>query len=201
MTKNSSQKLNLVVLISGSGSNLQAIIDAIESNRLDASIRAVISNKHDAYGLQRAKKAGISTEVLEHKNFPDRESFDLQLIKTIDQYLPDLLVMAGFMRILSDGFINHFTDRMINIHPSLLPKFKGLHTHKRALEAGEAEHGLTIHYVTAELDSGPILKQVKVPVYKDDNEETLANRVLEQEHIAYPEVIQWIAENKFPTLD
>jgi len=201
MTKNSSQKLNLVVLISGSGSNLQAIIDAIESNRLDASIRAVISNKHDAYGLQRAKKAGISTEVLEHKNFPDRESFDLQLIKTIDQYQPDLLVMAGFMRILSDGFINHFTDRMINIHPSLLPKFKGLHTHKRALEAGEAEHGLTIHYVTAELDSGPILKQVKVPVYKDDNEETLANRVLEQEHIAYPEVIQWIAENKFPTLD
>ena len=201
MTKNHLQKLNLVVLISGSGSNLQAIIDAIENNNLDASIKAVISNKNNAFGLQRAKKAGISTEVLDHQNFPDRESFDGQLVKTINQYQPDLLVMAGFMRILSENFINHFTGRMINIHPSLLPKFKGLHTHKRALEAGETEHGLTIHYVTAELDSGPILKQVKVPVFKDDSEKTLANRVLAQEHIAYPEVIQWIAKNKLSALD
>jgi phosphoribosylglycinamide formyltransferase 1 len=201
MTKNYSQKLNLVVLISGSGSNLQAIIDAIEKHNLDVSIKAVISNKSNAYGLQRAKKAGITTEVLEHEHFTDRDSFDHQLVKTIDQYQPDLLVMAGFMRILSEHFINHFAGRMINIHPSLLPKYKGLHTHKRALEAGETEHGLTIHYVTAELDSGPILKQVKVPVFKNDNVETLAKRVLTQEHIAYPEVIQWIAEKKLSALD
>jgi phosphoribosylglycinamide formyltransferase 1 len=190
------QKFNLVVLISGSGSNLQAIIDAIDSNNLAVSIKAVISNKHDAYGIQRAKNAGINTEILEHKNYPDRNDFDQQLIKIIDQYHPDLLVMAGFMRILSDDFINHFRNKMINIHPSLLPKYKGLHTHKRALEAGEKEHGLTIHYVTSELDSGPILKQVKVPVLTGDTEQTLASRVLEQEHIAYPEVIQWIANKK-----
>jgi len=200
MIKNQSQKLNLVVLISGGGSNLQAIIDSIDNNNLDATIKSVISNKSDAFGLQRATKAGIATDIIDNKDFPDRKSFDLQLIKTIIKYNPDLIVMAGFMRILSEGFINHFTGKMINIHPSLLPKFKGLHTHKRALEAGETEHGLTIHYVTAELDSGPILKQVKVPVFKSDNEEILANRVLEQEHIAYPEVIQWIAENKLPGL-
>ncbi|MFK5893876.1 MAG: phosphoribosylglycinamide formyltransferase [Pseudomonadota bacterium] len=190
------QKFNLVVLISGSGSNLQAIIDAVKGNKLDVSIKAVISNKEDAYGIQRANKAGIRTEIIDHKNYPDRETFDQQLIKIIDKYHPDLLVMAGFMRILSEEFINHFKNRMINIHPSLLPKFKGLHTHKRVLQAGEKEHGLTIHYVTAELDSGPILKQVKVPVFIDDTEETLASRVLEQEHIAYPEVIQWIANKK-----
>ena len=190
------QKFDLVVLISGSGSNLQAIIDAIDSNNLAVSIKAVISNKHDAYGIQRAKNAGINTEILEHKNYPDRNDFDQQLIKIIDKYHPDLLVMAGFMRILSDDFINHFRNKMINIHPSLLPKYKGLHTHKRALEAGEKEHGLTIHYVTSELDSGPILKQVKVPVLTGDTEQTLASRVLEQEHIAYPEVIQWIANKK-----
>jgi len=200
MIKNQSQKLNLVVLISGGGSNLQAIIDSIKNNNLDATIKSVISNKSDAFGLQRANKAGIATDIIENKDYPDRESYDLQLIKTIIKYNPDLIVMAGFMRILSEGFINHFTGKMINIHPSLLPKFKGLHTHKRALEAGETEHGLTIHYVTAELDSGPILKQVKVPVFKSDSEEILANRVLEQEHIAYPEVIQWIAENKLPDL-
>jgi len=200
MIKNQSQKLNLVVLISGGGSNLQAIIDSIKNNNLDATIKSVISNKSDAFGLQRANKAGIATDIIENKDYPDRESYDLQLIKTIIKYNPDLIVMAGFMRILSEGFINHFTGKMINIHPSLLPKFKGLHTHKRALEAGESEHGLTIHYVTAELDSGPILKQVKVPVFKSDSEEILANRVLEQEHIAYPEVIQWIAENKLPDL-
>jgi len=200
MINNQSNKLNLVVLISGGGSNLQAIIDSIENNNLNASIKAVVSNKSNAYGLTRAKNSGIATEIIEHKDYPDRESFDQQLIKIINKYHPDLIVMAGFMRILSEEFINNFTGKMINIHPSLLPKYKGLHTHKRALEAGDTEHGLTIHYVTAELDSGPILKQIKVPVLKNDNEETLANRVLEQEHIAYPEVIQWIAENKLPHL-
>ncbi|MFK5986467.1 MAG: phosphoribosylglycinamide formyltransferase [Pseudomonadota bacterium] len=190
------QKLNIVVLISGSGSNLQSIIDAIENNKLDACIKAVICNKNDAYGMQRAQQAGIATQLIEHTLFPDREAFDQQMIKVIDQYQPDLLVMAGFMRILTEPFINHYQGKMINIHPSLLPKHKGLHTHRRVLEAGETEHGLTIHYVTTELDSGPILKQVKIAVLKDDTEEKLAARILEQEHIAYPEVIQWIAKEK-----
>ncbi len=197
MASNGSHKLNIVVLISGNGSNLQAIIEAIKNNKLDASIKAVISNNHNAYGIQRANNAGINTEILDHKNYPDRERFDQQLIKLIDQYQPDLLVLAGYMRILCDNFINHFSNKIINIHPSLLPKFKGLNTHKRVLQAGEKEHGLTIHYVTSELDSGPIIKQVKVPVFVDDTEDTLSSRVLEQEHIAYPEVIQWIANKKF----
>ncbi len=196
MIKNLANKLNLVILISGGGSNLQAIIDAINENKVDAYISVVISNKADAFGLERAEISGIKTELIDHTSFADRESFDRQLIKVIDCYKPDLLVMAGFMRILSDGFINHYENKMINIHPSLLPKFKGINTHKRALEAGETEHGLSIHYVTAELDSGPILKQVIVPILKNDTEELLAQRVLEQEHIAYPEVIQCIAKEK-----
>jgi phosphoribosylglycinamide formyltransferase-1 len=196
MNKNQLNKLNLVVLISGGGSNLQAIIDAINEKRIDAYISAVISNKAQAFGLERAERSGIKTEFIDHTRYCDRESFDQQLIKVIDTYHPDLLVMAGFMRILSSEFINHYIHKMINIHPSLLPKFKGLNTHKRALEAGETEHGLSIHYVTAELDSGPILKQVSVPILKNDTEEILAKRVLEQEHIAYPEVIQCIAKEK-----
>ncbi len=186
----------LVILISGSGSNLQAIIDAIARKKLDAQIAAVISNNKAAYGLQRARAADIPTHVIEHQQFPDRESFDQQLMQTIDQYQPDLVVLAGFMRILSSDFVAHYDQKMINIHPSLLPRYKGLHTHRRVLEAGEKEHGLTIHYVTADLDSGPILRQVKVPVLDDDDESTLAARVLEQEHIAYPEVIQWLATKK-----
>ena len=199
MHTNSAHKLKLVILISGGGSNLQAIIDAIGENKLNADIMAVVSNKADAYGIQRAKKCGIKTEIIEHIKYPSRHDFDQELVQIIDKYTPDLVVMAGFMRILSDNFINHYNNKMINIHPSLLPKFKGLHTHKRALEAGEVEHGLTIHYVTAELDSGPILKQVKVPILKNDNEEILAQRVLKQEHIAYPELIQCIAQEKLST--
>ena len=183
----------LVVLISGSGSNLQAIIDAIATGQLEARIQAVISNQADAYGLQRARQAGINTHIIAHQDYPDREAFDQQLAAVIDSYQPDLVVLAGFMRILTPDFVRHYAGKMINIHPSLLPKYKGLHTHKRVLEAGDTEHGLTIHYVTVDLDSGPILTQVRVPVQADDTEQTLAARVLQQEHIAYPRVIQTLA--------
>jgi len=190
------QTLKIVVLISGSGSNLQAIINAIKENRLDAEISVVICNNADAYGLKRAHSESIPTEIIDHRLFESRELFDQQLIKVIDHYKAELIVMAGFMRILSDGFIKHYKNRMINIHPSLLPKYKGLNTHERVLESGDEEHGLTIHYVTTELDSGPILKQVKIKINKGDTKEVLAARILQLEHIAYPEVIQCIAKQK-----
>lgn len=186
--------LDIVVLISGGGSNLQSIIDAVAAKHVSARIKAVFSNNKDAYGLERAAKAGISCEVIEHKTYPDRESFDRELMLKIDSYQPQLVVLAGFMRILTDEFVEHYENRMINIHPSLLPKYRGLHTHRRALEAGDKEHGLSIHYVSKELDGGPLITQVKVPVLAGDTEEVLAKRVLEQEHIAYPQVIQQIAE-------
>jgi len=189
--------LDIVVLISGSGSNLQSIIDAVNSKQISARIKAVFSNKKEAYGLQRAADAGIPCEVIEHHAFPDRQSFDQQLMRTIDSYQPQLVVLAGFMRILTDDFVAHYENRMINIHPSLLPKYRGLHTHRRALKAGDTEHGLSIHYVSSELDGGPLITQVKVPILADDSEETLAQRVLQQEHIAYPRVIQEIAKKHF----
>ena len=188
--------LPIVVLLSGSGSNLQAIIDRISEGRLNARIMAVISNKADAYGLQRAQQAGIPTEVIEHHQFDSRESFDSQLIKTIDKYQPELIVLAGFMRILTDEFVNHYYGKMINIHPSLLPKYRGLHTHRRALEAGDNEHGLSIHFVSSKLDGGPVILQKTVPVMAGDTEQVLAQRVLAEEHKAYPQVIQWIAEKR-----
>ncbi len=191
-----SRPLPIVVLLSGSGSNLQAIIDRIAEGKLNAEIMAVISNKADAYGLERARKAGIPTELIEHSQFDNRESFDAQLIKTIDKYQPELIVLAGFMRILTNQFVDHYYGRMINIHPSLLPRHRGLHTHRRVLEAGDSEHGLSIHFVSSELDGGPVILQTRVPVLADDNEETLALRVLTREHQSYPEVIQWIAENR-----
>ncbi len=188
--------LPIVVLLSGSGSNLQAIIDRISEGRLNARIMAMISNKADAYGLQRAQQAGIPTEVIEHHQFDSRESFDTQLIKTIDKYQPELIVLAGFMRILTDEFVNHYYGKMINIHPSLLPKYRGLHTHRRALEAGDNEHGLSIHFVSSKLDGGPVILQKTVPVMAGDTEQVLAQRVLAEEHKAYPQVIQWIAEKR-----
>ncbi len=188
--------LPIVVLLSGSGSNLQAIIDRISEDRLNARIMAVISNKADAYGLQWAQQAGIPTEVIEHHQFDSRESFDTQLIKTIDKYQPELIVLAGFMRILTDEFVNHYYGKMINIHPSLLPKYRGLHTHRRALEAGDNEHGLSIHFVSSKLDGGPVILQKTVPVMAGDTEQVLAQRVLAEEHKAYPQVIQWIAEKR-----
>jgi phosphoribosylglycinamide formyltransferase-1 len=186
------ERLPVVVLISGSGSNLQAIIDA----DLPITIRAVISNRADAYGLTRAEQAGIPTAVLDHKAYPDRESYDAALQELIDSYRPGLLVLAGFMRILSDGFVRHYEGRMINIHPSLLPKYRGLDTHARAIAAGDAEAGCSVHFVTPELDSGPIIIQARVTIRDGDTPETLAARVLEQEHRIYPEAIRKFAEGE-----
>ena len=197
----SSAPLPIVVLLSGSGSNLQSIIERINDGSVNARIAAVISNKPEAYGLQRARQAGIATETIDHQQFDSRESFDAELTRRIEKYQPELIVLAGFMRILSDDFVNHFYGRMINIHPSLLPKYRGLHTHQRALEAGDNEHGLSIHYVSAELDGGPLILQRRVPVLAQDTPDSLAQRVLAEEHIAYPQVIQWFAQGRLHLVD
>lgn len=186
---------NVVVLISGSGSNLQALIDSQGAGN-PASIRAVISNRADAYGLVRAQNAGIATAVLDHKAFEGREAFDAALIEAIDAYRPDLVVLAGFMRILTPGFVRHYAGRLLNIHPSLLPRYKGLHTHQRALEAGDAEHGCSVHFVTEELDGGPLVVQAVVPVRAGDTAETLASRVQIGEHHIYPLAVRWFAEGR-----
>ncbi|MCN4143690.1 MAG: phosphoribosylglycinamide formyltransferase [Thiohalomonas sp.] len=193
--------LPIVVLISGGGTNLQSIIDRIADKTLNARLCAVISNKADAYGIERAKNANISIEIIDHKQYDSRESFDAELTQCIEKYQPQLIVLAGFMRILTDDFVNHFYGKMINIHPSLLPKYRGIHTHQRALEAGDDIHGLSIHYVSTKLDGGPVILQKSVAVLEHDSEETLAKRVLEQEHIAYPQVIQWVAEGRLQLSD
>ncbi|MBC6905585.1 phosphoribosylglycinamide formyltransferase [Saccharophagus sp. K07] len=187
-------KTRVVVLISGSGSNLQALIDAAANADYPAQIVAVISNKSDAYGLVRAQNSGIATAVLDHKAFASREEFDAALRDKIDSYQPDLVVLAGFMRILTADFVNHYLGRMLNIHPSLLPLYPGLHTHRRAIEAGDATHGATVHFVTAELDGGPAVVQAEVPVEQGDTEELLAKRVLAQEHRIYPLAVRWFAD-------
>lgn len=180
----------LAVLISGRGSNMRSIISAIQTGQLNARICVVISNRPDAEGLAFAEAAGIPVRTLDHKTFDSREAFDQQLMALIDTFQPDYIVLAGFMRILSAQFVAHYTNRLINIHPSLLPKFKGLNTHRRAIEAGETEHGATVHFVTAELDDGPIILQASVPVLPDDTEETLAARVLVEEHKLYPDALK-----------
>ncbi|RTZ81532.1 MAG: phosphoribosylglycinamide formyltransferase [Gammaproteobacteria bacterium] len=187
--------LPVVVLISGGGTNLQAIIDAAEQG-LPIKIRAVISNRPDAYGLERARRAGIPTKVLDHRDYPDRESFDRALARLIDSYQPELVLLAGFMRILTPGFVHHYAGRMFNIHPSLLPRHQGLHTHERALQAGDSEHGASIHFVTEELDGGPVVLQARVPVQEGDTPDILAARVLEQEHRIYPLAVKWFAEGR-----
>jgi len=187
---------NVVVLISGSGSNLQALIDSLAGADTPAVIRAVISNRADAYGLERARKAGIETRFLDHKSYADRVSFDAALIQAIDGFGADLVLLAGFMRILSADFVRHYQGRLLNIHPSLLPKYKGLHTHQRALEAGDAEHGCSVHFVTEELDGGPLVVQAAIPVESDDTPETLAQRVHVQEHVIYPLAMRWFAEGR-----
>ena len=184
------EKTRLVILISGRGSNMRSIIAAAEQGELNIDIAAVLSNRPDAAGLQFAHEAGISTAVIDHKLFESRESFDKAMAAEIDRYQPDFVILAGFMRILTAEFVDHFAGRLINIHPSLLPKFKGLHTHQRAIEAGETEHGASVHFVTAELDDGPVILQAKVPVLTNDNADTLAARVLEQEHMLYPAAIK-----------
>ena len=188
-------RLSLVVLISGSGSNLQSIIDNIGSGELDARIAAVISNREDAYGLERAREAGIATAVLSHKGRSRRE-YDTELASLVAEYQPDLVVLAGFMRILSESFIDKFEGRIVNIHPSLLPRHKGLDTHQRVIDAGDTVHGASVHFVTAKLDDGPIILQAEVDVEPGDNASTLQQKVLRQEHVIYPRAIQLIAEGK-----
>jgi len=177
----------IVILISGRGSNLQSILDA----RLDAQIAAVISNNPAARGIEIARSADVDTAVIDHRAFPDRASFEAVLADKVDSYRPDLLVLAGFMRILTEGFIKRFRNRIMNIHPSLLPAFPGVDTHRRALHEGVRIHGCTVHFVTPDLDHGPIVVQAAVPVLPGDDEDRLAARVLEQEHRIYPEAIRW----------
>jgi phosphoribosylglycinamide formyltransferase-1 len=188
--------LNLVVLISGNGSNLQAIIDWIEEGKISGQIKAVISNNADAFGLQRATKANIPTLTLSHKDFSSREEYDAALEKTIEQYQPDLVILAGFMRILSAKLVSHYSGKMLNIHPSLLPKYKGLNTHQRAIDAEELRHGASVHFVTPELDDGPVVLQKSVSVLKEDTAESLARKVQLQERHIYPLAVQWFCEKR-----
>ena len=186
----------IVVLISGSGSNLQAIIDACLSNQISGDVVSVISNKADAFGLTRAKNAGIETCVLSHKDFASREDYDAQLAQLIDSFDPALVVLAGFMRILTPSLVQKFKGKMLNIHPSLLPKYQGLNTHQRAIDAKDDVHGVSVHFVTEELDGGPVVLQAKVPILANDTAESLAQRVHEQEHIIYPLAVKWISEQR-----
>lgn len=186
---------NIVVLISGSGSNLQAIIDDLAGHP-NARICAVVSNRADAYGLVRAQKVGIAQHVLNHKDFADRLAFDTALMQVIDQHQPDLVVLAGFMRILTPEFTRHYAQRLLNIHPSLLPKHKGLNTHQRAIEAGDSEHGCSVHFVTEELDGGPLVVQAVIPVELHDSPQSLAQRVHVREHQIYPMAVRWFAEGR-----
>lgn len=187
---------DVVVLLSGTGGNLQAMIDSFKGGEHPARIRAVISNRADAFGLQRAKDAGIETCVLDHKDYDGREAFDAALIELIDTFQPNLVVLAGFMRILTAGFVRHYQGRLLNIHPSLLPLYKGLHTHQRVLDAGDVEHGCTVHFVTEELDGGPLVVQSVISVQPNDSPSTLAQRVHVQEHHIYPLAIRWFAEGR-----
>jgi len=184
----------VVVLISGNGSNLQAIIDHPQSGGYQLS--AVISNRADAFGLERATQAGIATRIIDHKAFESREAFDAQLMQEIDTFEPDLVVLAGFMRIFSSGFVKHYLGRLLNIHPSLLPAYKGTNTHQRVLDAGETLHGASVHFVTPELDGGPVIRQAVIEVNAADNKDTLAQRVAIEEHKIYPEVITWFASGR-----
>lgn len=187
---------NIVILISGRGSNMEAIVHANEREKWPARVAAVISNKPDAAGLAFAASHGITTAVVNHRDYASREEFDAALAQCIDAYQPDVVVLAGFMRILTPGFVQRYQGRLVNIHPSLLPAFPGLHTHERALEAGCKLHGATVHLVTPELDHGPILAQAAVPVLTEDTPQTLAARVLTKEHLIYPRAVQWMVEDQ-----
>lgn len=187
---------NIVILISGRGSNMEAIVHALQAERWPARVAAVISNRADAAGLDFAAGQGIATAVVRNQDYASRAEFDAALQAVIDGYAPDLVVLAGFMRILTDGFVAHYAGRLLNIHPSLLPLFPGLATHAQALAAGVAEHGATVHFVTAELDHGPLVAQAAVPVLPGDTVETLSARVLEQEHVIYPRAVRWFVEDR-----
>ena len=187
---------NIVILISGRGSNMEAIVKAAAAEQWPARVAAVVSNRADAEGLQFAQAHGIATAVVANRDYATREAFDSALQQTIDRYQPDVVVLAGFLRILTAGFVEHYAARMLNIHPSLLPAFPGLHTHRRALEAGAKTHGATVHFVTPELDHGPIVAQAEVEVRAGDTEDSLAERVLEQEHIIYPRAVRDFIEGR-----
>ncbi|MCK6390405.1 MAG: phosphoribosylglycinamide formyltransferase [Azonexus sp.] len=187
---------NIVILISGRGSNMEAMIAARDAGQLPVNIAAVIANRPDAKGLETAAAAGIATRCLDHKAFAGREAFDTALAACIDEFAPDLVVLAGFMRILTPDFVRHYEGRLLNIHPSLLPAFPGLHTHQRALDEGVRVHGCTVHFVTAELDHGPVVIQAAVPVLDDDTEDSLSARILKQEHRIYPQAVRWFAEGR-----
>ncbi|PKF50613.1 phosphoribosylglycinamide formyltransferase [Enterovibrio nigricans] len=190
----------LVVLVSGNGSNLQAIIDRCH-NQNGMTIRAVMTNKADVYGLTRAKDAGIDAVVVPSKGITDRGQYDSQLMATIDEFAPDLIVLAGFMRILTPEFVRHYHGKMLNIHPSLLPKYPGLNTHQRAMDAGDNEHGTSVHFVTEELDGGPVILQARVPIFEDDTVDTVFSRVQEQEHRIYPLVVEWFCQGRLTMED
>jgi len=190
-----SSNASIVILISGRGSNMVSIVEAIKAENLPITVSAVISNRPNAPGIEFAKQENIPTAVINHQEFESRETFDQALAAEIDTYSPNLVVLAGFMRILTTEFVEHFANRLVNIHPALLPKFKGLNTHQRAIDAGETEHGASVHIVTPELDDGPVVMQARVPVLAGDTEETLAARVLEQEHKLYPAAINQLLKN------
>ena len=187
---------SIVILISGRGSNMEALRDAVACGSLPVRVAAVLSNRPDARGLQTAAAAGVATQVIDHTRHASREDFDAALATAIDAYAPDLVVLAGFMRILSTGFVERYAGRLMNIHPSLLPAFPGLHTHQRALEEGVRIHGCTVHFVTPTLDHGPVIVQAAVPVLDGDSPEVLAARVLQQEHRVYPLAVRWFVEGR-----
>lgn len=190
------ERLPVVVLISGQGSNLQALIDGTRSGALPIDIRAVFSNRANAYGLERARQAGIPADSILARDYPDGEHYERALAAAIDQHSPGLVVLAGFMRILGAAFVRHYRGRMFNIHPSLLPKYRGLHTHRRALEAGDTLHGASVHFVTEELDGGPVVVQREIDVRPDDDEQSLARRIQEIEHVIYPQAIRLFANGR-----
>ncbi len=189
-------RARVVILISGSGSNMLALLDAVQQQQLDADIVAVISSNPIAAGIQKAQEKGIHTAILSHKEFADRANFDQALTVLIDSFQPDLVVLAGFMRILTSEFVMHFAGKLVNIHPSLLPKYRGLHTHQRALDAGDKEHGCSIHFVTVELDGGPVIAQAKVPIMEGDTPTSLAQRVQIAEHQLYPLCVKWFCSGE-----
>ncbi|NML29288.1 phosphoribosylglycinamide formyltransferase [Paraburkholderia antibiotica] len=186
----------LVILISGRGSNMEAIVRACASEGWPAQVAAVIANRPDAAGLAFAASHGIATAVVDHRQFPDRDSFDAALAEQVDAFAPDLVVLAGFMRVLTARFVDHYAGRMLNVHPSLLPSFPGLKTHQQALDAGVRLHGASVHFVTSQLDHGPIVVQSAVPVVAGDTAATLAGRVLATEHIIYPRAVRWFVEGR-----
>ncbi|ELM3617178.1 phosphoribosylglycinamide formyltransferase [Aeromonas sobria] len=193
--------MRIIVLISGNGSNLQAILDHCASGKIAGEVVGVISNKADAYGLVRAKDAGVATAILTQQQFASREEYDTALLALMADYQPDLVVLAGFMRILSPQLVHHFAGRMLNIHPSLLPKYQGLHTHQRAIDAGDSEHGTSVHFVTEELDGGPVILQARVPIFEGDAADEVAARVQAQEHNIYPLVVRWFCEGRLQMVD